>query len=50
MISQFLVLLLMLDAAWVAYGLMRKKNRWLWICIYWILLTMKNYADLMKLP
>lgn len=50
MISQFLVLLLMLDAAWVAYGLLKNQNRWKWICLYWILLTMKNAADFFHLP
>ena len=49
MISQLLIILLMADAAWVAYGLLRKKNRWTWICLYWILLTLKNLMDLLKL-
>lgn len=45
MISQFFVFLLLLDAAWVALGLPRKRNMWRWICLYWILLTAKNAAD-----
>ena len=45
MISQFFVFLLLLDAAWVAFGLLRKRNMWRWICLYWILLTAKNAAD-----
>ena len=45
MISQFCVFLLMIDAAWVAYGLLRKKNMWCWICLYWIILTAKNMVD-----
>ena len=48
MISQALIILLMLDAAWVAYGLVRKKNRWVYIGLYWIILTAKNFADLMR--
>lgn len=45
MISQFCVFLLMLDAAWVAGGLLGKKNMWRWICLYWIILTAKNAVD-----
>ena len=37
--------MLMADAAWVAYGLLRKKNMWKWIFVYWILLTAKNLFD-----
>lgn len=48
MISQLLIILLMADAAWVAYGLLRKKNRWAWVCLYWILLTLKNLMDLLR--
>ena len=47
-VSQIFVVLLFADAAWVAYGLLRKKNMWPWICTYWILLTAKNLCDLMK--
>ena len=46
MISQTLIILLMADAAWVAYGIYRKKNRWPWICMYWVILTIKNLVDL----
>lgn len=48
MISQLLIILLMADAAWVAYGLIRKKNRWAWVCLYWIILTLKNLTDLLR--
>lgn len=48
MISQILIILLALDAAWVACGLARRKNRWKWIFAYWVILTAKNLADLMK--
>lgn len=48
MISQLLIILLMADAAWVAYGLLRQQNRWKWICLYWILLTLKNLMDLLR--
>lgn len=46
MISQILIFLLMADAAFVAYGLIRKRNMWKFICLYWILLTLKNFVDL----
>ena len=46
-VSQALVLALMADAAWVFVGLIRKKNRWAWICLYWLILTLKNLADFM---
>ena len=46
-VSQVFVFLLFADAAWVAYGLIRKRNMWKWICLYWVLLTAKNFCDLM---
>lgn len=46
MISQTLIFLLMADAAWIAYGLYRKRNMWAWIVAYWVILTVKNLADL----
>lgn len=46
-ISQVFIFLLMADAALVAYGLDRKKNMWRWICIYWVILTIKNLVDLL---
>ena len=42
MIEHTLELALLIDAAWVFYGLGRRKNMWLWICLYWVLLTLKN--------
>ena len=45
MTSQFFVFLLMIDAAIVAYGLSRKRNMWLFIVAYWIILTLKNMFD-----
>lgn len=47
MIAQILILCLMADAAWVAYGLIRKRNMWRWIVLYWLILTAKNMVDLM---
>ena len=44
-ISQCLVFLLMADAAYVAYGLARKRNMWRCIVLYWVLLTAKNIVD-----
>ena len=49
MIAQILILLLMADAAWVAYGLARKRNMWRWIVTYWVILTLKNLADYIKI-
>lgn len=43
--TQLLIFLLMLDAAWVFYGLCCKRNMWAWICLYWALLTAKNAVD-----
>lgn len=48
MIAQILIFLLMADAAWVAYGLIRKRNMWRWIVLYWLILTAKNMVDLMR--
>lgn len=45
-VSQIFVFALFLDAAWVAYGLIKKRNMWKWICLYWVLLTLKNLVDL----
>lgn len=46
MFSQFIVFLLLIDAANVGYGLFRKRNMWGWIVLYWIILTCKNLVDL----
>lgn len=45
LLSQFFVFLLLIDAAYVAQGLLRSQNMWKWICVYWILLTCKNLVD-----
>lgn len=44
-LSQFLVLLLMIDAGWVANGLVHHRDMWKWIVLYWVLLTAKNAVD-----
>lgn len=46
MISQLYVFALMICALYVAAGLARKKNMWLFVFLYWCLLTAKNFADL----
>ena len=46
MITQILITLLMLDAAWVAYRVFRKKTVFEWIFVYWVILTIKNLCDL----
>ena len=48
-VSQFLVILLALDAAWVCAGLCQRKNMWKWIIVYWLVLTLKNLADFLKI-
>lgn len=40
--EQILIFLLMLDALVVAVGLAKKKNMWVFIVMYWIMLFMKN--------
>ena len=44
-ISQFLVILLMLDAVGVSYGQLTNKFVWPAVCAYWIILTIKNAVD-----
>lgn len=48
MLSQSFIVLLCVDAAWVAYGLIRRRNMWRYIVLYWVLLTLKNLCDLMR--
>ena len=48
MIAQILIFLLMADSAWVAYGLMRKRNMWAWIVAYWCVLTLKNIVEVIR--
>lgn len=43
--SQALVCLLMIDAAWVAFGLSQHWDMWPWIVGYWVILTVKNLVD-----
>ena len=44
-ISQALILLLMLDAAWIAYGLYRERVMWGWIVAYWCMVAAKWALD-----
>ena len=48
MITQIFIFLLFVDAAFVAYGLIKHKNMWQFICLYWVLLTIKNFIDIVK--
>ena len=41
-VTAWLVLALAVIAAVVFVGQVRKKNMWLWICAYWLVLTVKN--------
>ena len=47
MIAQFFIVMLMLDAAVVFVGQVKKYNVWALVCLYWALLTVKNLCDLM---
>ncbi len=49
MLSQFCVFLLCIDAAWVSYGIYMERNRWKWIVLYWVILTLKNCCDIARL-
>ena len=46
--SQILVFMLMADAARVAIGLAQGENMWKYIVAYWVILTMKNFVDLVR--
>ena len=43
--TRLFICLLMIDSAWVAFGLFRKRNMWKAICLYWVILTLKNAFD-----
>ena len=47
-IAQVLIFLLMFVSAHVAAGLLEHKDMWPWICVYWILLTVKNAVDYLR--
>ena len=40
-----LVIVLAAIAGIVLYGLVKKRNMWVWIIAYWAVLTLKNIAD-----
>lgn len=44
--SQLLIFLLGIDAAIVLAGLLCQKNMWAFIIVYWFILTIKNFTDL----
>lgn len=48
-VSQCLIVLLIIIAARVAIGLMYKCNMWRWIIAYWVVLTLKNLADFIRI-
>ena len=45
MLSQILIIALAIIAAYVAYGLYKKRVMWLWIILYWVVLTANNIVD-----
>ena len=48
MVTQILIILLMVDAGYVAYGQITHGNVWPFICAYWVILTVKNTIDVIK--
>ena len=46
--DQVLILLLVLDALIVAVGLAKKKNMWLFIVAYWMILFTKNAMNVVQ--
>lgn len=44
-----LTVMLMLDALIVAIGLAKKKNMWIFIVMYWIILVVKNVENLIAI-
>lgn len=44
-----LTVMLMLDALIVAIGLAKKKNMWIFIVMYWIILVVKNVGNLIAI-
>ena len=44
-LTQALILILMLDSAWVAFLLANRRDAWPWIVAYWLILTGKNTID-----
>lgn len=42
-----LQMLLCTIAAIVAYGLYKKQNMWVWIIAYWLVLTIKNFLEIL---
>lgn len=45
MAVQLLIFALFAVALVVAAGLLARKNMWKWICLYWVILTVKNFLD-----
>ena len=44
-----LTVMLMLDVLIVAIGLAKKKNMWIFIVMYWIILVVKNVENLIAI-
>lgn len=47
--SQAAIIGLIFIAGTVSYLQVKKKNAWYWIIAYWVLLTIKNLFDLLKI-
>ena len=48
-IDELLVLMLLIDASWVAYGLYKKRVMWKYIVLYWVILSAKNLWNYISL-
>ena len=46
-LSRLCAVWLILNAAWVAWRIFTVGQAWIWIVIYWIIVTFKNLCDLM---
>ena len=47
-VTKTCIFLLFSLSAWVFYGTIRGANMWLFICMYWFVLMVKNSIDLMN--
>ena len=44
-IKKYLIYLLLIDAALVFVLQLAQINAWIFICLYWLILTLKNAVD-----
>ena len=46
-LDHIFLILLMIDSMLIAAGVYQKRNMWPYICIYWVLMTVKNVVAFM---